>query len=58
MFLGCKFDSNDKCVSTKSSRKEAHFKMAILVDKTSEYTVEFWFKANKDVEIKDINEEN
>lgn len=43
MYLG----SEDK---TKS-REKASFSTAILVEKTQEYTVEFWFKANIEVDL-------
>ena len=57
MYLGSVYDANGKLKTTKESRKNAKFATAILVDKTAEYTVEFWFKANWAVE-KALQEEN
>ena len=43
MYLG----STDK----NKSKEKASFSTAILVEKTEEYTVEFWFKANTAVDL-------
>ena len=47
-------------VSDINSRLDAQFTTALLVDKTEEYTVEFWFKANTDVadQLKQENDRN
>ena len=47
MYLGSIYNDQGDLISTNTSRKNAKFTTAILVDKTSEYTVEFWFKANE-----------
>ena len=59
MFLGSKIEDG-VMVSDFNSRQDAQFTTAILVDKTQEYTVEFWFKANTDVadQLKQENERN
>ena len=56
MFLGSKMEDG-KRVSDINSRLDAQFTTALLVDKTKEYTVEFWFKANTDV-ADDLKKEN
>ena len=59
MFLGSKMEDG-KRVSDINSRLDAQFTTALLVDKTKEYTVEFWFKANTDVadDLKRENDQN
>ena len=59
MFLGSKIEDG-VMVSNINSRQGAQFTTAILVDKTQEYTVEFWFKANTNVadQLKQENERN
>ena len=39
----------------KKSKEKASFSTAILVEKTQEYTVEFWFKANALVDLESDN---